>query len=452
MNKRQKIIVSIVGITIVLLALLGITYAYYLTRIEGNTNTNSISITTADLKLEYGDGTVNILTKGNIMPDNNNPLGTKDFTVSNTGNTTIENYKVVLEYAVIDGVVPSVFKYPEDFEITLTCVSKNIETNEESGTCSGAELKWDNESVVMVTNTIDSKIRHEYSLEIYYKDSGIDQSDDMGKNLNLKVQIYGSTDTSTLNGTITGVESGYTMKLHSEPKASVLIPTSNSGEYKYKFIGVEPGEHTLYVLNKEGEEVSSETITINKGTNTNVSGNTITVKDNQSNVYITSTNSGSTLNSTATFNPYSSNINSLAYHILNNSINNLNGTIYTDVSFTKVAEEIAKYREESVYTGTSWDYGTYVDIFINSNAPSASSCTTDMIGSYLGQNGVKPTAIIIGCDKERPIISDYIEEYESSLSLTKDDYGTSYYYRGNVKDNYITFADMCWRIVRIQGD
>ena len=56
MNKRSKIIVSIVGITIVLLALLGITYAYYLTRIEGNTNTNSISITTADLKLKYGDG------------------------------------------------------------------------------------------------------------------------------------------------------------------------------------------------------------------------------------------------------------------------------------------------------------------------------------------------------------------------------------------------------------
>ena len=49
MNRSQKIVVSIVGITIVLLALLGITYAYYLTRIEGNTNTNSVSITTANL-------------------------------------------------------------------------------------------------------------------------------------------------------------------------------------------------------------------------------------------------------------------------------------------------------------------------------------------------------------------------------------------------------------------
>ena len=63
MNRKSKIIVSVVGITIVLLALLGITYAYYLTRIEGNTNTNSISVSTADLKLKYDDGNGNLVIK-----------------------------------------------------------------------------------------------------------------------------------------------------------------------------------------------------------------------------------------------------------------------------------------------------------------------------------------------------------------------------------------------------
>ena len=38
MNRKQKLIVSITGITIVMLALLGLTYGYYLTRIQGNTN------------------------------------------------------------------------------------------------------------------------------------------------------------------------------------------------------------------------------------------------------------------------------------------------------------------------------------------------------------------------------------------------------------------------------
>ena len=44
---------------------------------------------------------------------------------------------------------------------------------------------------------------------------------------------------------------------------------------------------------------------------------------------------------------------------------------------------------------------------------------------------------------------------ESSASLictAPDDYGTSYYYRGNVDNNYVKFAGYYWRIVRVNGD
>jgi len=52
---------------------------------------------------------------------------------------------------------------------------------------------------------------------------------------------------------------------------------------------------------------------------------------------------------------------------------------------------------------------------------------------------------------------------ERVLAMAEDDYtnkiltngktGTySYYFRGNVTDNYVNFANMCWRIVRIAGD
>lgn len=37
------------------------------------------------------------------------------------------------------------------------------------------------------------------------------------------------------------------------------------------------------------------------------------------------------------------------------------------------------------------------------------------------------------------------------LRSTADDYGTSYYYRGAVENNYVVFAGMCWRIVRVDG-
>ena len=41
---------------------------------------------------------------------------------------------------------------------------------------------------------------------------------------------------------------------------------------------------------------------------------------------------------------------------------------------------------------------------------------------------------------------------EALLASTEDDYGTSYYFRGAVKNNYVQFANKCWRIVRIVGN
>ena len=43
---------------------------------------------------------------------------------------------------------------------------------------------------------------------------------------------------------------------------------------------------------------------------------------------------------------------------------------------------------------------------------------------------------------------------ESTLSVSPDNYTSStgidsYYYRGSVKNNYLEFNNMCWRIVRI---
>ena len=44
------------------------------------------------------------------------------------------------------------------------------------------------------------------------------------------------------------------------------------------------------------------------------------------------------------------------------------------------------------------------------------------------------------------------EEQTSGLFELEDDYGTSYYFRGNVTNNYVKFGGYYWRIVRINGD
>ena len=41
---------------------------------------------------------------------------------------------------------------------------------------------------------------------------------------------------------------------------------------------------------------------------------------------------------------------------------------------------------------------------------------------------------------------------DEGIYAAEDDYGTSYYFRGAVENNYVKFADKYWRIIRINGD
>ena len=200
MNRRQKIIVSITGIFIVMLALVGLTYAYFLTRITGNENDKSISVTTANLQLVYADGN-GILQTGKLEPSNDyitfldgqgNEHSSKIFTVTNNGNATVEGYKVYLEN------VQNQFERKDDLVYTLTCksyINYDKSTKAISGECTGVGTETTFPSVItsIVSNDIAVGITHEYELKVKYKEMGVDQSVDMNKLLSAKINIYDST-------------------------------------------------------------------------------------------------------------------------------------------------------------------------------------------------------------------------------------------------------------------
>ena len=56
--------------------------------------------------------------------------------------------------------------------------------------------------------------------------------------------------------------------------------------------------------------------------------------------------------------------------------------------------------------------------------------------------------------KAQVLSYDKINSLDSEVGLytAVDDYGTSYFYRGNVKNNYVKFAGFVWRIIRENGD
>ena len=55
-------------------------------------------------------------------------------------------------------------------------------------------------------------------------------------------------------------------------------------------------------------------------------------------------------------------------------------------------------------------------------------------------------------DFSKTSCSDGCDEATVGIYKTADDIGTSYYFRGDVENNYVYFADKYWRIIRINGD
>ena len=114
MNKSKKIIIYITGIVLITLILVGLTYAYFLTKIKGNENEKSISVNTANLELVYKDESPNIEVEA-LMPGTT--IGTKSFSVTSKSYVNVE-YGVFVENLVYK------FDYPT-ITYTLKCTSSN---------------------------------------------------------------------------------------------------------------------------------------------------------------------------------------------------------------------------------------------------------------------------------------------------------------------------------------
>ena len=354
MSKRQKIIISITGIFLVLLILVGLTYAYFLTKITGNTNTKSISVTTANLQIKYSDNSTEILGKNLVLEPSSNEIGSKTFTVTNEGNANT-SYVVVIENVSItkstDGTTTTFES--NDFRYTLTCTKKD------GANCDGVSTQtaFPINGGILVSNSIDVSDVQTYTLKMWYIDTGIDQSNDMGKTLQAKINIKD----------ITQVE-----------------------------------------------------------------------------------------------NPYSSNKNSLVYNIIESAKNKTNGTELLAVPKVKPGEGISEYKtgkatKESVTTSSLCSgYDPWYVGDSESAAQSGSSVSSydEAVGKYVYDQCDQWTKKLLSYDSTTDTLIFGIDEFkpESTLSIAQDDYGTTYYYRGTVTDNYVSFANKLWRIVRINGD
>ena len=369
MNRRQKIIVSVVGIFIVLLALVGITYGYFLTRIQGNTNTTSISVTTADLKLVYGDGNGKIEPSGVIMPSY---TVSKTFTVHNDGNANI-NYSIIFEE------VKNNFVRTEDWEYVLakTGVTDPVAT----GTINNLEVQTILADIVIAPDVTDN-----YTLTITYKETNTDQSIDMNKTLSFLINIIETSAWEKANsGTLL-----HLLKTNNNLAAPVTVPGRTQSGLKFT-------EGNEYYNGLEEFFAFGDTATLR-----------------HANFSITYANSPDEI-------------------LFNNEI----GKYYFENPITCKYSEC--YEELVGKFFLLEDLSGYVNF--------ASSPSTSTAVGYIYSVNLENIDFLVAQDS---VIENEIDE--AVLSTTKDDYGVSYYFRGDVQNNFINFSGMCWRIVRVQGN
>ncbi len=117
---------------------------------------------------------------------------------------------------------------------------------------------------------------------------------------------------------------------------------------------------------------------------------------------------------------------------------------YTLKIFLKPSNKDQNYGQEA-------NFAAHLVIEIDGTSTTSSPSNWDKAGSNtllagIKKNYAKPTKPLTNP------ITDASATTEAVMSLTPDDYGISYYFRGNVQNNYVRFAGMCWRIVRITGD
>ena len=407
MNRRQKIIVSVTGIFLVLLLLVGLTYAYFLTQITGNNNPKSISVSTANLALVYGDGNGIITSDELIMPGTT--LDSKTFTVTNQGNA-ITDYVVVIDNAsvvyaetrTVNGVTQTKGAATEfesnDFVYTLTC------TNKDGSDCTNqikSEQVFPIKGGVVVSNSIEVEGVQSYTLTVTYRETGVDQSADMNKELSARVNIkdisvdnpYKSDTTllayniinNAMSVTEAQKEAGYA-ELVSNTKTTVASQISESYE-------------------SEGYVIPED--------------KTMSVSTTYQGYYWTYATEYTVDPSTGKFS-------------------------LVDAKTCKYSE--ANCIRDLVLAGE--------DVYIVSTSASSASSS-----SNTAKTSTNLTTIYKVMDAPASTTSSINITYrrmenmpESVMAATADEYGTSYYYRGAVKNNYLEFNGMCWRIVRIEGD
>ena len=186
-------VIGIIVLVVVAILIFRLTYAYFTATIK-DTNPNNLDtvIKSADLLVRYQDGNSNVDFGDKIVPGDKI---IKEFSVVNEGNDTgqyaivLENIKHNLGHKIIENEEEVLLS---DLKYTLI----KLDSNGSETTLGTGTLPFEiDEYIIYNQDGVEYQKTNKYILRIEYVNyPTIDQSDSMGQDLTLKVNIINSID------------------------------------------------------------------------------------------------------------------------------------------------------------------------------------------------------------------------------------------------------------------
>lgn len=394
MNNKQKIIVVVTIFALVLLCG-GLTFAYF-TSFTSSESGSTIATKGGTMNITYASG------DGNIIMENIYPRAAawvnKSFTVTGNNTTDLNMY-----YGISLVVDNNDFRSYLSYTLSGTNTSNNgnlIPNTTENQTIFNGVGTYDLGvgSFNKATNAV-----HTYSFKIFFLDTGKEQNFVQEANFAAHLVI----NSITPDGSVAYVGQGKLISMSTEDSESVTKEFS-----------------VLSNENKEEKYIATLTYT---------------------NTYITG---------------------DLTYNLIGTNLTN-NGTMIanaTNVSIPKGSNQVITLGTGLLSDSSNTKHNYKLTINDNTKKISFLSKNYNLTPLAINRNFVGLLEITSG---NKTIYSAVIKQgtkdnptttigtaatTNEGLIKTTDDYGTAYYYRGAVENNYVRFAGMCWRIVRTTGN
>ena len=410
---NRKVSRIIGAISLICLISIGVSFGYYLLS-KKQDNNNIAGSKCFKLELSNAKNEINLTNMYPISDEEGRKLTPYSFTITNTCDM-LAGYTVNIE--MLAGTTLN-SKYLDlmvnNEEIKL--LSKYGETK--------TVIDGSTESRVIAKGTLGYNDSADYTVR-FWMDKDVEDVDSMNKYFASKIVVVATP--STWNSTNAGYNT-----LHDAILANEYQSTPEDAIKRIEAKGTPDLSNTAPIIKWVEKTGSTTTVSSTKPAST-------AIKSDDQTSNLTEDDTKISLFTTKTFN------SDTARYSLSNPVYvdpttiDFNG----DTKYYFQTESIAyNQTTKKLYTGRGWGDITIYQVIGATKTTGTTKwndVTYDSITYQL--SGVTLTETELETDKS-----------DKGLYQGADDYGTTYYYRGNVKNNNVYFAGFYWQIVKINGD